>query len=165
MRVNPDMDKIEWLIVIVRDDCSPFYIWMSAWGVVAVGYRFNQYLCIIMYLGMLHVILRYAPIMSSLTCPPSWITILLGFDSECLLNPGDINILFQQLTQLGLYHAVLEIVVEHRTFSDQNCWLSEQFWFWLDKMSRQIEYDFRTLYVHTLSAIFSVPFAIILCVY
>ena len=33
---------------------------------------------------------------------------------------------------------VLEITVGHQTFSDQNCWIYEQFWFWSDKMSRQI---------------------------
>ena len=42
---------------------------------------------------------------------------------------------------------VLEIVVGHRTFSDQNCWLSEQFWLWSDKLSRQIIYNFRTTYI------------------
>ena len=45
---------------------------------------------------------------------------------------------------------MLEIVVGHWTFSDQNCRLSEQLWFWLDKMSKQIEYDFRALYVRTI---------------
>ena len=59
-----------------------------------------------------------------------------------------------------LLSAVLEITVGHWTFSHQNCSLSKQFYFWLDKMSRQIEYDFRTLCVHY--KLFSVPFAIIL---
>ena len=45
---------------------------------------------------------------------------------------------------------MLEIVVGRWTFSDQNCRLSEQLWFWLDKMSKQIEYDFRALYVRTI---------------
>ena len=36
-----------------------------------------------------------------------------------------------------VYVAVLEIVVGHRTFSDQNWYLSEYFWFWSDKMSKQ----------------------------
>ena len=40
-----------------------------------------------------------------------------------------------------------EIVVRHRTFSDQKCWLSEQFWLWSDKTSRQILYDFRTVHI------------------
>ena len=34
---------------------------------------------------------------------------------------------------------VLEIVVGHQTFSDQNCSFSEQFYFWSDRMSRQID--------------------------
>ena len=47
----------------------------------------------------------------------------------------------------------LKIVVRHQTFSEQNCWLSEGFWLWSDKMSRQTdltEYDFITLYACTL---------------
>ena len=47
----------------------------------------------------------------------------------------------QRVNKLNNDITVLEIVVGHWTFSDQNCRLPEQFWFWSDKMFRQLKYD------------------------
>ena len=64
---------------------------------------------------------------------------LVGLNTARAVVKGMLNT-FQQSNGISDFSSpVLEIVVGHQTFSDQNCSFSEQFYFWSDRMSRQID--------------------------